>query len=542
MKLSGSDIIVRTLIEQGTDVVFGYPGGQVINIYDSLYKYQGELKHVLTAHEQGASHAADGYARATGKVGVCIATSGPGALNLITGIATAYMDSIPLVCITGQVNSDQLGKDVFQEADITGAVEPFSKYSYIVKDGSQIARIFKEAFYLAGTGRPGPVVIDVPTDIQNQTIDFEYPETISMRSYKPTVVGNARQITRAAAALKKAKRPLIVAGGGIFAAGAVEELNKLAAKSGIPVVTTLMGKGAVRDDDPYYMGMIGTHGVGSANQALAHADALLIAGARAGDRSIKDTGVIARDCTVIHLDIDPAEIGKNIAVDIPIVGDARQVLNALAEQVPYLCCEDWLARLVDLRSRNSTRSLGSDEAYVNPKEFFLRLSEKAPDNAVLTADVGQNQIWAANYYKVKRGRFLTSGGMGTMGYAIPAAAGVQTADPSRTVMAVCGDGGFQMSMMELGTIAYYKLPVKIIVLNNHFLGMVKELQDRGFGRRETAVELGDKPDIAALAGCYNIPSKKLTSMAECDGAIQWLLSTEGPCLLECLVHPDESTL
>ena len=346
----------------------------------------------------------------------------------------------------------------------------------------------------------------------------------------------------AAAALKKAKRPLIVAGGGIFAAGAVEELNKLAAKSGIPVVTTLMGKGAVRDDDPYYMGMIGTHGVGSANQALAHADALLIAGARAGDRSIKDTGVIARDCTVIHLDIDPAEIGKNIAVDIPIVGDARQVLNALAEQVPYLCCEDWLARLVDLRSRNSTKSLGSDEAYVNPKEFFLRLSEKAPDNAVLTADVGQNQIWAANYYKVKRGRFLTSGGMGTMGYAIPAAAGVQTADPSRTVMAVCGDGGFQMSMMELGTIAYYKLPVKIIVLNNHFLGMVKELQDRGFGRRETAVELGDKPDIAALAGCYNIPSKKLTSMAECDGAIQWLLSTEGPCLLECLVHPDESTL
>lgn len=229
--------------------------------------------------------------------------------------------------------------------------------------------------------------------------------------------------------------------------------------------------------------------------------------------------MIARDCTVIHLDIDPAEIGKNIAVDIPIVGDARQVLNALAEQVPYLCCEDWLARLVDLRSRNSTKSLGSDEAYVNPKEFFLRLSEKAPDNAVLTADVGQNQIWAANYYKVKRGRFLTSGGMGTMGYAIPAAAGVQTADPSRTVMAVCGDGGFQMSMMELGTIAYYKLPVKIIVLNNHFLGMVKELQDRGFGRRETAVELGNKPDIAALAGCYNIPSKKLTSMAECDGAI-----------------------
>lgn len=265
-------------------------------------------------------HCANGLARVTGRPQVCIATSGPGALNLITGIATAYMDSIPLVCITGQVNSDQLGKDVFQEADITGAVEPFSKYSYIVKDGSQIARIFKEAFYLAGTGRPGPVVIDVPTDIQNQTIDFEYPETISMRSYKPTVVGNARQITRAAAALKKAKRPLIVAGGGIFAAGAVEELNKLAAKSGIPVVTTLMGKGAVRDDDPYYMGMIGTHGVGSANQALAHADALLIAGARAGDRSIKDTGVIARDCTVIHLDIDRRKSARTSPWTSPLWG------------------------------------------------------------------------------------------------------------------------------------------------------------------------------------------------------------------------------
>ena len=540
MKMTVAQAMVKCLEQEQIQTVFGYPGAAICPFYDALLN--SPIEHLLIRQEQMGGHCANGLARVTGRPQVCIATSGPGALNLITGIATAYMDSIPLVCITGQVNSDQLGKDVFQEADITGAVEPFSKYSYIVKDGSQIARIFKEAFYLAGTGRPGPVVIDVPTDIQNQTIDFEYPETISMRSYKPTVVGNARQITRAAAALKKAKRPLIVAGGGIFAAGSVEELNKLAAKSGIPVVTTLMGKGAVRDDDPYYMGMIGTHGVGSANQALAHADALLIAGARAGDRSIKDTGVIARDCTVIHLDIDPAEIGKNIAVDIPIVGDARQVLNALAEQVPYLCCEDWLARLVDLRSRNSTRSLGSDEAYVNPKEFFLRLSEKAPDNAVLTADVGQNQIWAANYYKVKRGRFLTSGGMGTMGYAIPAAAGVQTADPSRTVMAVCGDGGFQMSMMELGTIAYYKLPVKIIVLNNHFLGMVKELQDRGFGRRETAVELGDKPDIAALAGCYNIPSKKLTSMAECDGAIQWLLSTEGPCLLECLVHPDESTL
>ena len=539
--LTGGEIMVKCLEAEGVDILFGYPGAAICPFYDALY--DSPIRHVLVRSEQNAAHMASGYARASGRPGVCVATSGPGATNLITGIATAYMDSIPIVAITGQVNLEQLGRDVFQEADITGACESFTKHSYLVKSVEDLPRVFKEAFHIASTGRPGPVLIDVPEDVQEALApSFSYPEKADIPGYKPKTAGHPVQLKRALEAIGEARRPIICCGGGVVLAGAREEMTAFAEKSGIPIVSTMMGIGVMPMGSPVYLGMIGRYGRSYANRAIGEADLIILCGARVGDRAIALPNQIAEQARTIHIDIDPAEIGKNMRADIPIVGDARQVLNALAEQVPYLCCEDWLARLVDLRSRNSTKSLGSDEAYVNPKEFFLRLSEKAPDNAVLTADVGQNQIWAANYYKVKRGRFLTSGGMGTMGYAIPAAAGVQTADPSRTVMAVCGDGGFQMSMMELGTIAYYKLPVKIIALNNHFLGMVKELQDRGFGRRETAVELGDKPDIAALAGCYNIPSKKLTSMAECDGAIQWLLSTEGPCLLECLVHPDESTL
>lgn len=531
--------MVKCLEEERTSVVFGYPGAAIGAFYDALS--YSKIKHILVRHEQMAAHAASGYARMSERPAVCIATSGPGALNLITGIATAYMDSIPLVVITGQVSSDILGSDGFQEADITGAVEPFIKYSYIVKDPDSIGRIFKEAFYLAASGRPGPVLIDVPMDIQTQKIHFSYPDSVNIRGYRPTVKGHPGQIKRVLTAMKNAKRPVICAGGGVFTAKAQEELNELIEKSNIPLVTTLMGIGIVNCDSPLNFGMLGMHGVAAANHAVQKADLLILIGARASDRSVQAPRMVEKHKKVVHIDIDPAEIGKNIAVDIPLVGDIKSILQEMNQKVVRNECGEWIQELAGIKERKKNHGM-IKEGYINPKIFMNMLSVETDPNALVVADVGQNQIWTANHCGIHNGRFMTSGGMGTMGYAIPAAEGAKLADPERQVLSVCGDGSFQMQMMELGTISYYYINVKMVVMNNNYLGMVKELQDRMYAGNETAVHLGDTINICNVAKAYGIPSRRLTDMSECKEAIKEMMNHDGPYLLECMVDPNESTL
>lgn len=531
--------MVNCLEEEQTRVVFGYPGAAICPFYDALS--ESDIRHILVRHEQNAGHEASGYARTTGRPAVCIATSGPGALNLIPAVAAAYADSIPMVVITGQVTRELLGRDVFQEADITGAVEPFSKYSYIVKDATQIPRIFKEAFYLAGSGRPGPVIIDVPMDVQTEKIAFSYPEKVSLRSYKPTLQGHPGQIKRVLTALKTAKRPLIMAGGGVFAANAKEELFAFAHKAHIPVISTMMGIGAFPTDDPLYFGMVGMHGKRAANMALAKTDLLLLIGARAADRAVQNPQKVNEHAKIVHIDIDPAEIGKNLFCDIPLVGDAKHILIALLEKVSASCEDDWRAELQSIAERAKTRE-ATYENCINPKAFLRQLSAQAEADAIVVADVGQNQIWTVNHYCIRQGLFLTSGGMGTMGYSIPAAIGAQLAAPEKQVFAICGDGSFQMQMMELGTIQQHQIPLKMIVMTNHKLGMVRELQERFYAGNEVAVDLTGSPNVAKLAEAYDIPSARICKEEDVADAIQALLEAKGPFLLELLISPQESTL
>lgn len=537
--ITAAQAMVKCLEEEHTSVVFGYPGAAICPFYDALE--HSPIKHILVRQEQMAAHAASGYARATERPAVCIATSGPGALNLITGIATAYMDSIPMVIITGQVSCDILGSDGFQEADITGAAEPFIKYSYIVKDAEKIPQIFKEAFYLAATGRPGPVLIDVPVDVQKQKIHYAYPEAVSMRSYKPTVKGHPGQIKRVVSAVKAAKRPLICAGGGVFTGKAQHALRELVSRTGIPVVTTMMGIGLIPCDNPLNLGMLGMHGMPAANRAVNQADLLLLIGARASDRAVPAPGNVTENKKIIHIDIDPAEIGKNIRVDIPLVGDIGTILEDINQKIPASECEKWVSQVKAWKAEQVIDPTVR-EGYINPKQFMNMLSHETDSNATAVADVGQNQIWAANYCGIHEGRFMTSGGMGTMGYAIPAAVGAKLAQPEHQVLSICGDGSFQMQMMELGTIAYYGIDVKMVVMTNYNLGMVKELQDRQYAGNETAVHLGDRPNITELAKAYGIRSRRISDMEDCKSAIAEMMSHQGPYLLECMVHPDEPTL
>ena len=537
--ISAAEAMVKCLEKEGIKTVFGYPGAAICPFYDALA--DSEIRHVLVRQEQNGGHAANGYARITGKPAVCIATSGPGATNLITAIATAYMDSIPVIAITGQVNSDLLGRDVFQEADITGAVESFVKHSYLVKNAADIPRIFKEAFYIAGSGRPGPVLIDVPMDVQKVPIEFDYPKSISIRSYNPSTKGHPVQIKRVIAAISEAQRPLLCAGGGVFAANAGEALLELAQKCGIPIVTTMMGISAVPVDHPLYFGMIGSHGKKVANNALLTADLLILIGARVGDRAVSTPGILEKRTKIIHIDIDPAEIGKNMEAAIPLVGDASIILKQIIDKVSPVGHNEWLAQLNALKAGIAP---DRDERphTVNPKAFISLLSQKLDDNAVVTADVGQNQIWTANQFMVPHGRFLTSGGMGTMGYSVPAAMGAKLADPRRQVVAVCGDGSFQMQMMELATVRQHDIPIKIIVMKNQRLGMVRELQTKGYHDRQIAVDLEAAPDIPKLAAAYGIPAESVASLRAADAAIDKMLSADGPYLLECVVDPDEPTL
>lgn len=537
--MKAAEAMVKCLELEGIKVVYGYPGAAICPFYDELTK--SDIHHVLVRHEANAGHSASGYARMTNKPAVCIATSGPGATNLLTAIATAYADSIPLICITGQVSTDQIGCDVFQEVDITGAAEPFVKYSYLIKNAADLPRIFKEAFHIAGSGRKGPVLIDVPVDVQQTMINFSYPENVELRSYKPTVKGNALQIKRVAEALMTSERPLICAGGGVFSSDAQQELVALAEKSGIPVVSTMMGISLFPTAHPLYMGMLGMHGVKTANHAVNKCDTILLIGARVGDRAVRSPSFLAETTKIIHIDIDPAEIGKNIKTNIPLVGDCKTILKDLADCIENAEHAQWLDELNTVK--NTIPVEDETEGYVNPKMFMRKLSAALPENTVCVADVGQNQIWACNNFEMKKGRFLTSGGMGTMGYAVPCAIGAKMASPDSEVVAVCGDGSFQMQMMELATIVQEKLPVKIIVMRNNRLGMVRELQTKNYADNQTAVHLTEgNPDFTAVAKAYGIEAECVNTMAEAEKAIERLSASKGAYFLECNVFKNESTL
>ena len=533
--MNGAQAMVKCLENEGVEMVFGYPGVAICPFYDSLL--DTDIKSVLIRTEQNAAHAASGLARVTGKVGVCAVTSGPGATNLITGIATAFADSIPLVCITGQVNSELIGSDVFQEADITGAAESFVKYSYLVKNAEDIPQIFKEAFYIANTGRKGPVLIDVPIDVQNAPVrKFKYPDSVSMRTYKPTVKGHIVQIKKVIAELEKAKRPVICAGGGVLLGDAQKLLREFSHRHKIPVVTTMMGIGAMQTEDPLYFGMVGNNGAPCANRAMNEADMIIMVGARVADRAVNQPEIITKNKVLVHMDVDPAEIGKNAGPTIPLVGDAKHIFSDMLEQELDGDYSEWLVCLQEYeKTMADTRK--PDPAFVDPAEFVRRLSDKMEQDAVYVADVGQNQIWSCRNCKIREGSFLTSGGMGTMGYSIPAAMGAKLGAPGRQVVAVCGDGSFQMSMMEFATMRQYQVPVKIVVIANHYLGMVREYQQNTYKGRYSVVELGGGPDLEKLAQAYGMDFIRLEAPDKMDEAIDAFLKDEDAVLMECVINP-----
>ncbi len=545
--MTGAQAMIKGLKEQGVDMIFGYPGATICPFYDELAKSEndsdGGIKHILVRQEQNAGHMASGYARKSGRVGVCVVTSGPGATNLITGIATAYMDSIPIIAITGQVPTDVLGRDVFQEVDITGACAPFVKHSYLVKDASQLPRIIREAFHIASTGRPGPVLIDVPSDIQNEEFEYKDPGEVNIRGYKPSIEGHIKQIKKVAAAIQGTKKPLICAGGGVFSSGAQDLIKKLSETANIPVVTTMMGLGVMQSQDKMNLGMIGQFGNSAANYALNNNDLLIIIGARVGDRAVTSPDKMAEKTRTIHIDIDPAEIGKNLTPTVPLVGDVKHILEKLLAENPIADSEEWINDVVE-RSENDKKKISEKRpaGTVGPRNFMLELGRQLDDDAYVVADVGQNQIWAGKYIPVKKGRFLTSGGLGTMGYSLPAAIGVKFADLDRQTVVVCGDGSFQMMLNELSTVAGNGLDLKIVLFNNRRLGMVNEIQKRAYSEGPFAVYMPETPDFCKLADAYGIAHRMLDNEDDMNAAIEEMLSHKGAFLLECRIDPDESTM
>ncbi len=540
--MNGADAIVRSLEKEGVEYVFGYPGVAIVPFYNSLL--DSDIKSVLIRTEQNAAHAASGYSRISGKVGVCAVTSGPGATNLITGIATAFADSIPLVCITGQVNSAMIGSDVFQEADITGAVESFVKYSFLVKDAAELPKVMKEAFYIANSGRKGPVLIDVPQDIQEATIGrFTYPDKVQMRTYKPTVDGNPVQIKKVMKELEKAKRPIICVGGGVHLSGATSQIRAFAEKYEIPVVSTMMGIGVLPTMHPLFFGMVGNNGRAYANRALNESDLLLMVGARVADRAVNRPDLITENKVLVHIDVDPAEIGKNVGPTIPLVGDIKHIFNKILEEDQTIAVpshEKWLADLANYRETMASKRAPIGEQYVDPERFIGKLSKRMDEDAIYVADVGQNQIWSTHYYYVNdNSRFLTSGGMGTMGYSIPAAMGAKMAAPKRQVVAVCGDGSFQMSMMELATITQYDAPVKIVVLRNDYLGMVKEYQHFSKEDRFAMVDISGNPDLSKIAEAYGIGYQYLDGSSDLNQEIDRFLKEDNSALMEVRIDPND---
>ena len=543
----GAEAIIASLEAEGVDTVFGYPGGQAIKIYDALYDSK-KIRHVLARHEQAATHEADGYARSTGKTGVVIVTSGPGATNTVTGIATAYMDSVPLVVITGQVPRNIIGTDAFQESDIVGITMPIVKHSYLLQSCEDMTRIFREAFYIANTGRPGPVLIDVPSDLAGAEMVFEYPEDVNIPSYKPTVKGNDRQIRQAVEMMKSAKRPILYVGGGIIASGSEEELLGVAEDLQIPVVTTLMAKSAFPSSHPLNLGHVGMHGSMFANYAVTNCDLLVAVGARFSDRVTGKLASFAPDAKVIHVDVDPAEIGKNRIPEVPIVGDAKVVLSGIKEQLAKNPCEpitkEWLDQIKEWRSSHPFYSPGvsTPTGAISPEGALDLLSDLLdPEKSIVTTEVGQHQMWAAQHIDRDVPRtFLTSGGLGTMGFGFPAAIGAKVAYPEKEVICIAGDGSFQMNSQEMATAAAEGINVKVLLMNNSALGMVHQWQGLFYNKRYSETLLPDIPDFVKLCDAYGWGGRRVSSPDELKDAMKWLLDYEGPALLDMRIEREEN--
>lgn len=536
--MNGAQIFVEALKKEKVKVLFGYPGGSVLPIFDKLY--DSDLRFILTRHEQGAAHAADGYARATGKVGVCIATSGPGATNLVTGIANAHMDSIPMVAFTGQVKTHLIGNDAFQEADVTGITRPISKHNYLVKNIEELACTIKEAFHIASTGRPGPVVVDIPVDVQLQDVDFQYPQTCNIRSYRPTIKGHPGQIKKAAKAISKSRRPVIYAGGGIIISGASEELKELAEKIKAPVTTTLLGLGGFDERSDLALGMLGMHGTVYANHAIMDSDLIIAVGARFDDRVTGRIDAFAPGAQVIHIDIDPSSISKNVKVDIPIVGDAKNILKELIKAIKKAPdTSGWLAKINEWKKK-APLTYKDDTDKIKPQYVVQKIDELTKGQAIICTEVGQNQMWAAQYYTYTKPRtFVSSGGLGTMGFGFPAALGVQVGCPERIVFDIAGDGSIQMNIQEMMTAVVNKLPVKIAILNNGYLGMVRQWQELFYKRRYSQTSI-ESPDFVKLAQAYGAKGIRVQKKSEVEKAIKEALDTDNVVMMDFIVEPEEN--
>lgn len=533
MRMCGADVLVKCLRTEGVDVVFGYPGGAVLPIYDALY--DADIRHVLVRHEQGAAHAADGYARATGRPGVCIATSGPGATNLVTGLATAYMDSVPMIAFTGQVATSWIGRDSFQEADITGITMPITKHNYLVKSTEDLPRVIKEAFHIATTGRPGPVLVDLPKDTSIGECDFEYPNTVDLPGYKPTYEGHPRQVKELARAIAESSRPVLYVGGGVIWSGASDVLRQLAELCSIPVTTTLTALGAFPTAHRLSLGMLGMHGTGYANLSVSECDLLIAVGARFDDRVIGNPETFAPKATVAHIDIDPAEIGKNVRYNIPIVGDARTVLESLIPQVAAADRSEWLAQIAEWKKEWPLTYPPCPDG-IAPQFVIEQISDLTDGEAIVATEVGQNQMWTAQFYKFKRARsFLSSGGLGTMGFGFPAAIGAQIGQPDRLVIDIAGDGSFQMNIQELATAVQYRLPVKVVILNNGYLGMVRQWQAMFHGKRYSSTVLDHNPDFVAVAEAYGAKGMLVETEGEVRPSLERAFAEPGPVVVDVRV-------
>ena len=543
--IKGARILLECLSRLGINEIFGYPGGAVIPIYDELYSFK-EIKHYFARHEQGAVHEADGYARSTGKVGACLATSGPGATNLVTGIMTAHMDSIPLLVITGQVSSSLLGKDAFQESDIVGITVPITKNNYLVQDIKDLPRILKEAYYIASTGRPGPVLVDIPRDIQLQEIPYDefnkiYENHFSLEGYNPVYEGHKGQIKTAIKMIKDSKKPLIIAGAGILKAHAYEELKEFVEKTNIPVAMTLLGLGSFPGNHELALGMIGMHGTTYANYAANEADLIIAAGMRFDDRVTGNPQKFVPNAKIIHIDIDPAEIGKNKLIDVPIVGDLKNVLTDLNEKAPKVSYDEWLKQIKKWKKEYSLIYRKTEDNILIPQEILSEIDKITKGNVIVATDVGQHQMWTAQYLTFNNPySILTSGGAGTMGFGLPAAIGAQVANPNKKVLAVVGDGGFQMTFQELMLIKEYNLPVKIFIINNSYLGMVRQWQELFHEKRYSSVDLSYNPDFIKIGEAYGIKSIQLTNKKDLKKHLKKILESDEAVLVECIVEKEEN--
>ena len=539
---TGAEIVIDSLAQENVEVVFGYPGGTVIDIFDLMNKAPFEF--VLVRHEQAAAHAADGYARSTGKVGVCLATSGPGATNLVTGIATANMDGIPMVAITGQVPSSMIGNDAFQEVDITGICRPITKHTYLVKDIDELPRIIKEAFYIASTGKPGPVLIDIPKDVQKAKTKNPYPKEVDIRGYKPTFEGHSKQIEKVAEIIAKSKKPVIYAGGGVISSNAAAELFDLVTKAQIPVTTTLMGLGGFPDTHELSLKMLGMHGTRYANYAVMEADLILAIGARFDDRVTGKIDEFAPHAKIVHVDIDPSSISKNVRVDIPVVGDVKRVLQSLNKIVKKADSESWLKQIAQWKSQYPLSYV--DDDLVRPQYVIEQIWELTKGDAIITTEVGQNQMWATQFYKYTKPRtFISSGGLGTMGYGFPAAIGAQIAHPDKLVIDIAGDGSIQMNIQELATAVIEKIPVKIAILNNGWLGMVRQWQELFYKEKYAYVSLAEDvskycPDFVKLAESYGAVGIRVTEKSGVESAIKRALEEKGPVVMDFIIERKEN--